>query len=132
MKKMFITLIVTTFALTACAGKSTEMPVPQLEISDPGKRIEVTAGNDFKIIIESNPSTGYHWEMTGAFEENVVKYVSNEFRAQEPVAPGSGGSDVWIFHAVAAGETTVTLGLYPPSNDPVEPTQTVTFTIIVK
>jgi inhibitor of cysteine peptidase len=131
MKNLFILLVVTALALTACGGKSTEIPVPQLEISDPGKSIEVTAGNEFKIIIDSNPSTGYHWELVGALDESIVKLVSNEFRASEPVAPGSGGSDVWVFKAIAAGETTITLGNYPPGEGQLAE-QEITFTIIVK
>ena len=94
MKNLFILLVVATLALTACGSKSTDMP--QLEISDPGKSIEVTAGNEFKIVIESNPSTGYQWKMVGALDETIVQFVSNEFRASEPVALGSGGSDVWV------------------------------------
>ena len=34
--------------------------------------------------------------------------------------------------AVNAGEAQVTLGYYPPSNNPVDPQQTTTFTVIVK
>ena len=129
MKNLFILLIVATLALTACGGKSTDMP--QLEISDPGKSIEVTAGNEFKIVIESNPSTGYQWKVVGALDETIVQFVSNEYRASEPVALGSGGSDVWVFRAIAAGKTTITLGHYPPGEgQPAE--QEITFAVVVK
>jgi inhibitor of cysteine peptidase len=131
MKKLFILLIVAALALTACGGKSTEMPGGELVISEPGKTIEVTAGNEFKIVIDSNPSTGYQWKLVGALDENIVQFVSNEYRASEPVMPGSGGSDVWVFRAVAAGETTITLGHFPPGEgQPAE--QEVTFTVSVK
>ncbi len=133
--KPFLLTVLVTLAtlLTSCGGKPTQAPVPQLEISDPGKTIEVTAGNEFKIIIESNPSTGYHWEMIGNLDDRVVQFVSKDFRisAPEPVPPGTPGKDVWTFKAVAAGETTITLGSYPPAAG--EPAvQEVTFTIIVK
>ena len=131
MKKIFLPLIV-ALLLTACGGKSTGTPVDELVISDPGKSIEVAAGNEFKIVIDSNPSTGYHWELVGELDETVLEFVSNDYRASEPVMPGSGGRDVWVFKAVAAGEAAITLGYYPPSNDPVDPAQTVTFTVIVK
>ena len=131
MKKLFVVLVVAALALTACGGKPTEAPVPQLEISDPGKSIEVAAGNEFKIVIESNPSTGYHWELIGNLDDRVIQFISKDFRADEPVALGSGGSDVWVFRAVAAGETKIVLGHYPPGQG--EPaTQEVTFTIVVK
>lgn len=131
MKNLFILLIVATLALTACGSKPTEATAPQLEISDPGKSIEVTAGNEFKIVIDSNPSTGYQWKLVGALDENIIQFVSNEFRVSEPIMPGAGGSDVWVFKAIAAGEAAITLGHFPPGDgQPAE--QEVTFTVSVK
>jgi inhibitor of cysteine peptidase len=133
--KNIVTLLFITVLISACSRASaTEAPtvVPQLNISDPAKNLEATAGNEFKIIIDSNPTTGYHWEIVGELDANVIEFISNDFRGSEPVIPGSGGVDVWVFKAVAAGETHITLGYYPPSNDPVEPQQKVTFTVTVK
>ena len=131
MKKLFFLLAIAMFTITACGGKVTETPVPQLEISEPGQTIEVAAGNEFKIIIESNPSTGYHWELIGNLDDRLIQFVSKEYRASEPVLMGSGGKDVWVFKALAAGETKIVLGHYPPAQG--EPAgQEVTFTIVVK
>lgn len=130
MKKTLILLFVTALTLTSCGGKPTDTPI--FVISDAGKNIEVTAGNEFKIVIEANPSTGYHWEIIGELDEAVVQFVSREYRPQEPAMPGASGKEAWVFKAVAAGEATVTLGYYPPSSDLLEPAQTVTFTIVVK
>ncbi len=133
--KRILTFFTIAMLLSACSlAGATEEPtvVPQLNISDPAKILEASAGNEFKIIIDSNPTTGYHWEIIGEVDADVVEFVSRDFRGDEPVAVGSGGVDVWVFKAVAAGETHITLGYYPPSNDPVEPQQTVTFTVTVK
>jgi predicted secreted protein len=63
----------------------------------------------------------------------VVEFVSREYQStREPGLVGGGGLDVWTFKAVGAGETTITFGQYPPSNDPVDPEQAQTFTIVVK
>jgi len=129
MKKLLVTLF--AFALAACGGKATEPAVEPLNISEPGKTIEVTAGNEFKIVIDSNPSTGYHWDLVGALDESIIQFVSRDYRADEPVMPGSGGKDVWVFQAVAAGETTITLGNFPPGVDGTAE-QEVTFTVLVK
>jgi len=126
---LILLLVIAALSLAACGGKPTEPPV--VEISDAGKTIEVTAGNDFKIVIESNSSTGYHWELVGDLDENIVQLVSKDYRADEPVMPGSGGRDVLVFQAVAAGETTITLGYYPPGEGE-SPAQEVTFTVVVK
>lgn len=131
MKKLLTVLFASALALAACGGKATEPAVEPLNISEPGKSIEVAAGNEFKIVIESNPSTGYHWDLVGALDESIVQFVSRDYRADEPVMPGSGGKDVWVFQAVAAGETTITLGYFPPGVDG-SPAQEVTFTVVVK
>jgi inhibitor of cysteine peptidase len=131
MKKLLTVLFASALALAACGGKATEPAVEPLNISDAGKSIEVAAGNEFKIIIESNPSTGYHWDLIGALDESIVQFVSRDYRADEPVIPGSGGKDVWVFKAIAAGETTITLGNFPPGLDG-SAAQEVTFTVVVK
>jgi predicted secreted protein len=131
MKKLLTVLFASALALAACGGKATEPAVEPLNISEPGKSIEVAAGNEFKIIIESNPSTGYHWELIGNLDDRLIQFVSKEYRASEPVLMGSGGKDVWVFKALAAGETKIVLGHYPPAQgEPAE--QEVTFTIVVK
>ncbi len=133
--KKILTLLIFAILLFACSfANATEAPTaaPQLDISDPAKILEAAAGSEFKIIIDSNPTTGYHWEIVDELDANVVEFVSKDFKGSEPVIPGSGGVDVWTFKALNAGETLITLGYYPPSNDPVEPQQTVTFTVTVK
>ena len=70
--KKFLTFLFIAALLTACSrGIATEKPVaPQLNISDPAKNLEAAVGNEFKIIIDSNPSTGYHWEILGDVDKS--------------------------------------------------------------
>lgn len=100
--------------------------------SDPAVVIEASPGREFKVILNSNPTTGYHWEVVGKLDEKVVELVSRDYRADTPQTVGSGGVDVWVFKAVAAGETEITLGYYPPSSSAVEPDQTEIFKVNVK
>jgi predicted secreted protein len=132
MKTLPIALLIAVLLLTACAPKpSAPTPVPTLQVSDAGKTIEVTAGNEFKIIVNVNPSTGYHWELMEALDTKVVDFVKKDYVADEPVMPGSSGRDVWTFKAIAPGQTTITLGFYQPGDTDVFDQQLV-FTIIVK
>jgi inhibitor of cysteine peptidase len=130
MKKFFAFLFITVL-LTSCSGK-TEIQDKSLVVSDPAKKLEAATGSEFKIVIDSNPSTGYHWELGDDLDENIVKFVSKDYNADEPVIPGSGGRDVWVFKAMKAGEAHITLLCYPPSNGSVEPQQKATFTVTVK
>jgi predicted secreted protein len=134
MKKLCI-LFVISILLVGCAAPSS---TPTLDpagntrpaLTDPAQPIEVQTGEMFHIVVDSNPSTGYHWEIVG--ELNGVEFVSREYTEDEPVIPGSGGVDVWIFKAVSSGETQITLGNYPPGVTDGEPEQSATFSVIIK
>ena len=145
MKKILVFVIAFTFFILGCdmlatpdaSPTSVVNPTPELspvpiETSDPSQSIEATAGSDFTIVLDSNPTTGYHWELIGEPDANVVQFISKDYKPDEPVLVGSGGVDVLTFQALAAGTVQITLGYYPPSNDPVEPQQSVTFDVIVK
>lgn len=128
MKKILSLVILVFIFLPACGGKS-----PTLQVSDPQQPIEVGAGKEFAIVLESNPTTGYHWEIVGELDPNKVEFIKNEYTStSDPNLVGGGGLDVWTFKATNTGETQVTLGYYPPSNEPVDPQQTTTFTVTVK
>jgi inhibitor of cysteine peptidase len=129
MRKTLVIITLVSISLFACGGndKST------LKISDPQQPIVVGTGEEFNIVLESNPTTGYHWDIVGELDRNVVEFVKSEYTStSDPNLVGGGGVEVWTFKAVSAGETQVTLGYYPPSNDPVDPQQTTTFTVTTK
>jgi predicted secreted protein len=124
MKKIFLAgMFLVVLALTACTPKP----------SSPDQVIETGPGKNFQIIIESNPTTGYHWEIVGELDKSVVEFVNKEYKSSgAPGLVGAGGIDIWTFKAVAAGETQITLGSYPPSSTATDPAQTETFTVHVK
>ena len=132
MKKILLLLVLSVLVLSGC-GKKEETPegTADLQVSDSAKQLVATAGKEFKIILNSNPTTGYHWEVVGDLDKNVVELISKNYRSDGLQVTGSGGKDVWVFKAIAAGETTITLGHYPPDVS-AEPEQTITFTVVVK
>ena len=122
MKKIFLACAV-LILLAACA------PTP----TSPDQTISTSPGKTFQIIIDSNPTTGYHWEIVGQLDKNVVEFVSKEYQStSQPGLAGGGGVDIWTFKAVAAGQAKITLGSYPPSNTATQPAQTETFAVSVK
>jgi inhibitor of cysteine peptidase len=140
MKRIFLFWIA-TILLTGCAASSftptptlpptAETPSTLPEPTDHTQLITVTAGETFELVVPSNPSTGYHWNIVPELDANIAEFVGQDYIAEEPVAPGSGGMDVWTFRAVNPGDTTIVLGYYPPDNDS-DPDETVTFSIHVE
>ncbi len=123
MKPRLLLVTLIALLLAACAPKPT----------NPQAVIQTSPGSEFKVVIDSNPSTGYHWEIIGELDANVVELVGKEYQStSQPGLVGGGGIDIWTFKAVGPGETTITLGSFPPSSDATTPTQTEAFTVLVK
>ena len=120
-------------ALAACGGKTAPgSGAPSASysppVTDPGQVIEVKAGEEFKITLESDFSTDLHWELAVALNTAVVDFVSKEFITKG--AANSVGSDVWTFTAIAPGETTITFGYYRGNTE--ETAKMAEFKIVVK
>ena len=137
MKRLCVCLMV-TILLAGCATSSST-PTPTLlptsepttslpEPTDFTQLITVKAGETFDLVVPSNSSTGYRWDIIPELDETKVQFVTQEYIPEQPVIPGSGGVDVWTFRAVNPGETTVVLGYYPPGNE-TDPEEVVTFSI---
>jgi inhibitor of cysteine peptidase len=128
MKRVLLVVLIFIFLLMSCKGAAST-----LQVTNPQQPLEVDAGNEFTIILESNPTTGYHWDIMGELDSGMVEFVKSEYTStSDPNLVGGGGLDIWTFEAINAGEIHITLGYYPPSNDPTDPQQTVTFAVIVK
>lgn len=133
--------LVVTILLSSCATSSST-PTPALpptaasptilpEPSDPTQLITVKLGEAFNIVVPSNASTGYHWEIIAELDETIVQSAERGYIAEQPILPGSGGMDVWAFRAVGTGDTTIVLGYYPPANES-DPEEVLTFSIHVE
>jgi len=98
--------------------------------SDDGKAIGLEAGQMLAVRLDSNPSTGYSWQV-GQVDEAVLKQQGEpQFIQPADAPPGAGGAQVFRFTASAAGQTTLVLVYKRPSDPNVAPVQT--FTVQVK
>lgn len=140
MKSSYV-LGIATFLLAGCATSSSS-PTPTLpptaetpntlpEPTDHTQLLTVQAGETFELVVPSNSSTGYRWNIVPVLDETIVQFVEQDYIAEQPGIPGSGGVEVWTFRAVNAGDTTVVLGYYPPSNMN-DPDEVVTFSTHVE
>jgi len=129
MKRIFLVLVLTILT-TGCATFSfTPNPLP--EPTEPTQLITVPPGETFDIVLPSNSSTGYRWDILPELDVNLLELIGQNYIAEQPVMPGSGGVEVWTFRAINPGDTTIALGYFPPSNE-TDPEETVTFSIHVE
>ncbi|PKN35343.1 MAG: hypothetical protein CVU61_03455 [Deltaproteobacteria bacterium HGW-Deltaproteobacteria-19] len=101
-------------------------------ITDPNQPIEVAAGETFHIVLDSNRTTGYGWQLAEMPDEAVVKKVNNRYRALRVRRPGSGGREIWWFQAVKPGTAEIRMVYVRSWEKGVEPARKAIFKVNVK
>lgn len=102
------------------------------EYSNPDNPIDVKTGDYFTIVLDSNPSTGYSWELAGQPDSSILEFKSQTYKStgDEDLA-GAGGKEYWKFQALKAGTTKVSLRYVRSWEENVEPAETAEFTVNV-
>jgi len=67
--------------------------------------ILVKVNEEFKIPLESNPSTGYKWE--ASFDKAFLNLKADDFKRPAKARIGAGGTQTFVFLPVKQGETKI-------------------------
>ena len=108
------------------------------EYDDPEAPVEVEEGLEFSLVLESNPTTGYSWQLAEPLDEELLRLVGTSFEAkggshgEGGEIVGAPGEEVWTFEALEAGKTEVVLEYVRPWEKDVKPEKTVTFEVEIK
>lgn len=123
-------LIGLVVGLTGCGTK----PVTVTQAQD-GSRVTLTEGQDLVIELESNPSTGYTWEVKqidpGVLSQAGEPGIQAPAESDPPLV-GQVGTQVFTFRAAGKGETVILLIYHRPWEEDVEPAETFTLTVVVE
>jgi len=95
---------------------------------------EVEVGKRFSITLESNPTTGYQWQLAKPLDESILKFIDTKYKTlatEFPPPPGTGGIDIWTYEAVGSGTAEICLKYVRPWES-FTPAKEQTFEIIVK
>ena len=151
----FMTLLLVALPLTsACGGDdddvtpaptvtptptSTPTPTPIEASCDEfyqqpaiSKEVEVAVGDSFRVILCSNPTTGFQWSEAQVSDQTVLKQTDHSFVPPgETGIVGAAGQDVWTFKALKEGESTVSMEYSRPweGGEKIEWTFTLTVTV---
>ena len=96
------------------------------------KPIAVRVGQEFKITLPYNTSTGYQWLLATPPNVKLVKLLSSEYTRPETNSLGAGGDMVWTFQALAQGKTEMGLNYVRPWEKGQAPAQTTNIVIVIK
>ena len=86
--------------------------------------ITVVQGQNFTMQLQSNPSTGYHWELS--YNNSSITLVNRTYIASSMTAVGAPSADVFTFQGITTGTSLITFNNISPSN---QTANNVTYTI---
>ncbi len=58
------------------------------------KVIKAQVGHNVTIVLKSNPTTGYQWQIAKSLDEAALKLISSEYLADKTELVGTGGKEV--------------------------------------
>lgn len=97
MKKLIFCLLPVIFLASGC-GK--EAKLPQITMDNKGQDYEFAVDQKFQILLPSNQTTGYKWEISD-LSSNVLEEIKNEYKLSKKYdrqnIVGAGGEEVWTF-----------------------------------
>lgn len=105
-------------------------PVRSADI-DATVKIVAEIGDDITITLESNPTTGYSWQLKEPFRKDILELESANYDPDKTGLVGSGGRELWTFVAIGEGVTSVTLIYKRPWEKGVKPAKEARFLIAV-
>lgn len=100
--------------------------------NDSGKAYTVGVGETFNLSLDSNPTTGYTWTLSDAWDKTILTLAGEDYHSQanENVV-GQGGQEIFRFKALKSGKTEINL-IYSRPWESVQPLKKFTAQIEVK
>ena len=105
-----------------------------IDEDDDGSQVELEQGQVLVVTLESNPTTGYGWEVIETQESILEQMGEAEFKPSdegEPPTVGAGGWEIFRFKAISAGQMTIQLVYRRSWEEGVEPINTFSIEVVV-
>jgi inhibitor of cysteine peptidase len=93
--------------------------------------ITVTAGEQFSILLESNPATGYNWSVRIPEGAEKIMIINSEYAKSNSGKFGEGGEQLWRFKALSSGNVKLELS-YIRAWEKEEPAKVIAFNVKVE
>ena len=115
-------------------SSETLVPDVNVSISDNSEQIELEQEQILVVTLESNPSTGYSWELIEDPNSILEQVGDVEFKPVEQTDPpmvGAGGWEIFRFKAVSTGQMTLNLVYRRSWETDAEPANTFSIDVVV-
>ena len=125
---LIIIMMLFSAALNACSSGAGDQILTD---ADHGQTIEMNVGDTFSVELESNPSTGYSWQVA-AMDNAVLKQIGQPEFKPESDQVGAGGIEILRFETVGRGQSILKLIYHRPWDQDVPPLETYEVRVVVK
>ncbi len=95
------------------------------------KPITVGLGQEFKIALESTPSSGHQWLIARPLDESLLKLLGTEYKRGRPGRAGAEGHEILSFKALGEGKTQIQLKYGRLWERDSGPTRTTNFVVVI-
>ena len=112
--KLIRTAVVMSFFLALAFFSGCGTNRLNLTEADNGKRISATTADVIALTLESNPTTGYSWQVMEINNTVLVQDGEPEYKSDGQNIPGAGGTETFHFKTIGTGEATLVLGYMRP------------------
>ncbi|HEY41250.1 MAG TPA: protease inhibitor I42 family protein [Dehalococcoidia bacterium] len=132
---MVVTLLALSSDNISQAASDEEVGQVNIDTSYDGQEVVIDAGKLLVIELPSNPTTGFRWELSEPVDEDLITLVESNY---EPVTEsttgiaGAGGTEVWTFKALTAGNATIAMEYSRPWEGGEKAVETFEVTVIIK
>lgn len=126
--KISVVCLSLALVISGCSSSGGEAAV---DLSHNGSKVEVEAGGVLVVSLESNPTTGYIWQISEVDPAILSQQGEGEFEPESSLT-GAGGIETFRFKALATGEGVLTLDYRRPWEEGVDPLEIFSITVVVK
>lgn len=126
---VILAMVTVSFQKTEAYGLGNEGQIVSVTAADDGRRITLGGGTVLVIELESNPTTGYSWDVVHV-DSGVLLLLSEEWTHQSDLLGAPGTQRVRLI-GLKKGETPLTLAYRRPWERERPPLKTVSYTVDV-
>ena len=96
------------------------------------KIIETNVGKSFIITLDSNPTTGYQWQIARQMDTGMVELIDSQYIAPKTGLVGAPGHEEWHFKAIKEGKAIISFEYVRPWEKDELPSQAESFIVIIR
>jgi len=124
---IFLAAVILLFCLGSCSSGKT------LTEKNNGDNVVLHVNDTLEIKLESNPTTGYSWFLSGDVDSSIASVTGPGFieAKKDGDVVGAGGHEVFTIKATGKGQTSIKLNYERPWEEEEEPIETFEVTITV-